>query len=338
MDLGLNGSPTRVLAVEDSSQVGHARRAVVQLATGYGFSEADVGRAALLATELASNILKHAARGALHVRAVQGRGAVGIEIVAVDRGPGFDLARCMADGYSTGGTQGIGLSALPRQAQVFDVYADSRGAVVLVRVYPRDTAAGADCRFGVSHHAVASETQSGDGWRLAVRERQISALVVDGLGHGPAAHDAAQAGMASFDEDAFAAPDVMLARAHQRMAGSRGGALAVASYDGTGTLRFVGIGNVAASLVAVDGSRGLASHPGIVGGQFRTARLFDYPQAGGQLLIMHSDGLQTRWRLSDYPGLWSRHPAVVAAVLHRDFCRGGDDATVLVIALESAHV
>jgi hypothetical protein len=53
---------------------------------------------------------------------------------------------------------------------------------------------------------------------------------------------------------------------------------------------------------------------------------------------MYSDGLQSRWNLADYPGLVHCHPAVIAAVLHRDFCRGRDDVTVLVIALEAAHV
>ena len=49
---------------------------------------------------------------------------------------------------------------------------------------------------------------------------------------------------------------------------------------------------------------------------------------------MHSDGLQSRWNLRDYPGLALRHPAVVAALLHRDFTRGRDDVTVLAIRLE----
>jgi hypothetical protein len=53
---------------------------------------------------------------------------------------------------------------------------------------------------------------------------------------------------------------------------------------------------------------------------------------------MHSDGLQSRWRMADYPGLLHRHPAVIAAVLHRDFNRNRDDATVMVVALERTHV
>ena len=102
-------------------------------------------------------------------------------------------------------------------------------------------------------------------------------------------------------------------------------------------LGFAGIGNIGASLVSATQVRGLASLPGIVGGQYRKAQVFDYAHANGKLLIMYSDGLQSRWNLENYPGLVHRHPAVIAAVLHRDFCRGRDDVTVLVIDLEAAH-
>ncbi|MEX5669839.1 ATP-binding protein, partial [Pseudomonas neuropathica] len=81
-----------------------------------------------VATELASNILKHATRGELHLRVLPRASGVGIEILAVDRAQGFDVHACLTDGFSTGGTQGIGLGAVSRQAEVFDVYADARGA------------------------------------------------------------------------------------------------------------------------------------------------------------------------------------------------------------------
>lgn len=338
MDVRQTGAATLVLALEDASQVGHARRVTTQWAQRAGFDEADTGRAALVATELASNVLKHAGRGALHLATVAGPHGPGLDIVAVDRGPGFDLAHCLVDGYSSRGTQGIGLGALARQAQVFDAYADARGAVVLARLYPRGAPAGADYRYGVSHHALHGESISGDSWRLAIDGARTSVMVADGLGHGPQAAEAAEAGAGAFAESPFDAPEVLLERAHQRMAGTRGGAVAFARHDGEGLLRFAGIGNISACLVGEESSRGLASHPGIVGAQFRKAHAFDYPHVGGQLLVMHSDGLQSRWRLGDYPGLLQRHPAVIAALLHRDYCRGRDDATVLVLALEAKRV
>jgi anti-sigma regulatory factor (Ser/Thr protein kinase) len=337
MDVNIGGTMTQVLVVEDSSQIGHARRTAQQLAHVNGFDSTDAGRVALVATELASNILKHANRGELHLRVLPRATGVGIEILAIDRAQGFDLQACLTDGFSTGGTQGIGLGAVSRQTEVFDVYADARGAVLLTRLYPRQDKA-ADRRIGISQHSLHNDPACGDVWHLAFDGARISALVIDGLGHGEEAERAARAGEKAFAMAPFSSPARALEDIHLAMTGTRGGALAIAQFDGDGdTLKFIGIGNIGACLVAADKSRGLASHPGIVGGQYRRAQPFDYAQINGQLLIMYSDGLQSRWNLQDYPGLVHRHPAVIAAILHRDFCRGRDDITVLVIALEASH-
>ena len=66
----------------------------------------------------------------------------------------------------------------------------------------------------------------------------------------------------------------------------------------------------------------------------RRPQLFDYPLAEDALLVMHSDGLQTRWDLERYPGLQNRHCALIAAVLFRDYSRNRDDVTVVVAGLK----
>lgn len=333
----LNLGAAALLLVEDESQVGHARRVAQQLALTHGLDETDRGRVALVVTELASNLLKHASRGEIQLCAIQGRHTVGIEVRAVDRGPGFDPVTCLRDGYSSGGSQGIGLGAVERQAEVFDLYSDARGSVLLARIYPRGSGADNDLAFGASQRALHDNPACGDGWNLLHDAQGWRALVVDGLGHGAAAAQAATAGMAAFAAHDKQPPNQQLERLHQAMRSTRGGAAAIAQYDyRTHTLRFAGLGNIGASLHGVARSRGLTSLPGIVGDVFRSVPVQDYPDAGGQLLIMHSDGLQSRWRLEDYPGLACRHPSTIAATLHRDFSRGRDDATILVVALGDA--
>lgn len=333
--MNIRGTLTQVLPIEDSSQIGHARRTAQKMAEENGFDATDAGRVALVTTELASNILKHAIRGELHLRVLPRPSGSGIEILAIDRAGGFDVHACLADGFSTGGTQGIGLGAVSRQTEVFDVHADAHGSVLLTRLYPRSDKAP-DQRIGVSQHSLHHDPACGDAWHLAFDGPRISALVVDGLGHGEEAEHAARAGEKAFALSPFGSPLLVLEDMHHAMTGTRGGAVAFAQFDGS-ALKFIGIGNIGACLIVPGKSRGLASHPGIVGGQYRKAQPFDYAQVNGHLLIMYSDGLQSRWNLQDYPGLVHRHPAVIAAVLHRDFCRGRDDVTVLVVALETAH-
>ena len=71
--MNIPGSMTQVLPLEDSSQVGHARRVTQRLAEQHGFDATDAGRVALLTTELCTNVLKHAGIGELHLRIIPGQ-------------------------------------------------------------------------------------------------------------------------------------------------------------------------------------------------------------------------------------------------------------------------
>ena len=125
-------------AVEDSSQVGSARRAALDLAGHVGLPEERAGRAALIVTELATNLAKHARSGELLLRAIQTNGGgapEGIEILAIDRGPGMrDLPRAREDGYSTAGTLGHGLGSIERQSDFFQIYSQPSGTVAVAQL------------------------------------------------------------------------------------------------------------------------------------------------------------------------------------------------------------
>ena len=83
--------------------------------------------------------------------------------------------------------------------------------------------------------------------------------------------------------------------------------------------------------VGDDGVRRAVSHNGIVGHEMRKVQLFSYPWKPSAILLMHSDGVGTAWNVDHYPGLRAQSPEVIAAVIHRDFCRGSDDATIVVV-------
>lgn len=335
MEVNFSGALTRAIAIDEQTQVGQARREAQQAAVALGFDETHAGRTALVATELATNVLKHGRGGSLFISAVAGRGCIGLELCTVDRGPGFVLADGLQDGYSTQGTQGIGLGGIQRQTQWLDAYSDANGAVVVARLYPGARAA-ADLPYGGWRLALRDEPVCGDGWQLAWRDEGVAVTVIDGLGHGLAACDAANAGIAAVAQRTHASPADTLNAMHAAMSGTRGGAAAVAAFDAaSGVLRFAGTGNIAASLIDEARSRGLPSHPGIVGVGVppRTRTDQQFPDAAGRLLVMHSDGLQARWTLKDYPGLARRHPALIAAVLVRDYNRERDDASIVVLRL-----
>ncbi|MBB3801527.1 anti-sigma regulatory factor (Ser/Thr protein kinase) [Xanthomonas arboricola] len=332
MEVNVAGALTQVIRVEEVTQVGQVRRDAVALAQASGFDQDACGRVALVATELCTNLLNHGGGGQLHLCTVAGRGGLGVELCSIDQGPGFVLADCLPDGYSTGSTPGNGLGAVQRHAALLDAYSDATGAVVLARVYA-DAQATPDLPYGAIRLPLHTEVVCGDGWHLGVDGSRVTVTMIDGLGHGPGAADAADAGT-RVAATASGEPGERIARLHAGMCGTRGGAAAVMQFDGSsGQVRFAGVGNLGAALCDGDGARGMPSHPGIVGVQFRKAQPFDFPQAAGKLLVMHSDGLQSRWNLRDHPGLLSRHPRIIAAVLLRDYARGRDDACVFVMRL-----
>jgi hypothetical protein len=287
------------------------------------------GRAAIVATELGNNLLQHGGGGELLLQPIITGNATLIELMAIDRGRGMqNVESCLKDGYSTGGTAGTGLGAVRRLAVEFDLYSVAGGGtVVMARVGAR--AAG---RFGAVSVPVAGESECGDSWRLATDGTITAALVVDGLGHGPLAAQAAHCSTATFGETPFDAPKVLIERMHRSLAGTRGAAAACAHIDAQGQLSYAGVGNISAALITYAKSQGLASHNGTLGLRMPRLQQFEYPRAAGSMVVMHSDGVSSRWDLARREGLLQRHPATVAAVLYRDHARGRDDATVLVFA------
>ena len=108
--------------------------------------------------------------------------------------------------------------------------------------------------------------------------------------------------------------------------------VAVAVADGMRSeLAYAGVGNIAARILTGDAWHGLASRNGTLGAKFDPVREFLHPWPSGGLLVMHSDGLKPNWDLTAFPGLPARSPALIAAVLYRDFVRGTDDVAVVAV-------
>ena len=193
------------LVVHDANEVGAARRAVVTLAERLGCTDTVGGKVALVVTELATNLVRHGGGGELLVRAV---GERGLEIVAIDRGPGMgSVEQAFRDGYSTGGTNGTGLGAVRRIADGCDIFsAPGAGTAVLARIgLGRPACTRRVAVSGVSV-AMAGEMVCGDAWAWSADADRWSVLMVDGLGHGPTAAIAAAEAVRIFGEHPAADP------------------------------------------------------------------------------------------------------------------------------------
>jgi anti-sigma regulatory factor (Ser/Thr protein kinase) len=327
---------TRRVLVRDQSGAGEARRQAVRAAESARFDEALSSRLNLILAEMTSNLLKHASAGGEILINAQtpatGPGAV--ELLAIDRGPGMAKpAEAMADHYSSSGSLGIGLGAMRRQASHFELHSvPSHGTAVLARVSgAAASGAGQTFDLGVITVPKDGEEVSGDGWGVREVPGGIQLLVVDGLGHGLLASEAASLAVKAFRTTSGRAPVDVLRALHSPLRGTRGATVGVATIDtSSGVVTYGGIGNIAAAIYGPGSPRRLVSINGTVGRDPVTYHQFDAAWSSDACLIMHSDGLMTRWRLDYLPGLAAKDPSLIAAVLFRDFARDLDDVTVVV--------
>lgn len=323
-------------AVTELSQAGEARRATATLTRRLGMDEADCGNAAIVATEVANNLVKHAREGFFLLRPLEQGRAVGVEMLALDKGPGMaDVTRCLRDGYSTAGSPGNGLGAVARLSSFFDIYSNPQtGTALLARLWSEPPAAGARrprLQTGAVSVPKTGECVCGDAWAVEDDGGRVCVVVADGLGHGPFAAEAAAAAVRVFRENGRLGPAARLEVIHQALRGTRGAAVSIAEVDFDDQIvRFAGVGNVAGTVLADGVSRSMVSCNGTVGHNARHFQEFTYSFPAGAVLVMHSDGLASRWGLDPYPGLIALDPALIAGVLYRDFQRGRDDATVVV--------
>lgn len=330
-----------VLAVSaaDPSQTGHARRQALWLANALSFSNTQQGELAIIVTEAAANLGAHAGHGELVLVPWRFKEMVGVDVLTMDNGPGIsDIGRSLEDGYSTAGTAGQGLGAISRLGSTLQIYSTAnQGTVLFARVVNGKPVIPMPDAYPLASisTSVAGETECGDAWTADyTRDRSIY-MVADGLGHGPLAAEAAQEAVRIFHGALGFPPERILADIHRALAKTRGAAVSIAEVrHDKDVVNFAGVGNVAGAVLEGGKARSMVSMNGIVGHTVGRIQSFPYPWGKNSTLIMHSDGLGTRWDLDKYPGLASRHPAIIAGVLYRDFSRKRDDVTILVSRIQ----
>lgn len=346
-----------LIEIAGPADVVEAQRVSFDLARQAGIDDGAAERAALIASEAAANILKHAGEGKILLRVTWDMANV-VEIIAVDRGPGIaHLAATMRGGYSSTGDPGLGLCAMSRSSNLFDIYSrPGQGTAILAQVWARKPGYYASARdpgrprirSGVistsgeaSKTVIQSEIQSrnqsgkwmiSDAWAAKHQSLRSLIMVADGLGHGAEAFRAAAEAVSIIERIHALSPAEILEVVHETLSGSRGASVAVAEIRLSGAdpvVKFAGVGNIAARVVSPGASRRLVSLNGIAGYEAEIQE-FIYPWPAHSALVMHSDGLAPQWDTADYPGLLTSHPALIATILHRDFNSGLDDTTVVV--------
>lgn len=180
----------------------------------------------------------------------------------------------------------------------------------------------------------SGETELGDNWCALARPRGLRVAVVDGLGHGPLAADAARRAIEivvkSLDED----QDAVLRRCHEGLRETRGVALSLVDLAAAaGTLTWAGVGNVSALLARHDGRRlryqdALVTSPGILGRRAPILPARTISLHANDLVLLTTDGLRAEFQgtLPEFESLQD-----LADRLVRDFGNPADDVLAVVV-------
>ena len=321
------------LPIEDQSRVAESRRIASIVAEREGLPPDSIAKAAIVASELASNLLKHADGGELQIAPLSARGEPGIELLSIDRGPGIsNVGHSLRDGHSTAGTTGTGLGAVRRLSDEFDIYSQpGKGTIVVSQIRINTAAEPALFKIGLTSRPVSGEAVSGDAWGIRFEKDHVLIMVADGLGHGVLAADASSAAVEAFHRSTEGSPASLVQVTHEALRGTRGAAVAVASVDfSQARVRFAGLGNIAGTIIATSASHSMMSHNGTAGYATPKIKEFVYPWTDESVIVMHSDGLSTHWNAAAFPSLHGHYPSTIGALLYREMARERDDACVVV--------
>src|ERR1700743_101556 len=222
---------SQTVPLSDSSSTAEARRAGSRMAATLGLNENRAGEVSVIITEAARNAVVYGGGGDLLLFGMKSGSEIRLDMVVTDKGPGIaNLTQALQDGYSTGGTPGTGLGAIRRMADSFDLFSNSKGTSVFARIAQKE--ASQESRASVEIAGLAmpypGETVCGDGVAWSVHGDRCMAMVVDGLGHGMHAAEAAQEAIRLFEVHSDKSPVELMQRLHDALKKTRGGVAAVA--------------------------------------------------------------------------------------------------------------
>jgi serine/threonine protein phosphatase PrpC len=289
-------------------------------------------------------------------------GRVGLQVESLDAGPGIiDIEKAMVDGYSTAGGLGYGLGTINRLMDTLNITSEPGiRTIVVCQKWVRSEVRGVipcPLEFGVATRPHPAMEVNGDEFVIKTWGESALVGVIDGLGHGQFAHDAA-ATARQFVESHYDQPLASIFLGVARACRStRGVVMALARFDfgeqyrvtgqtvqnsfssqyinSTVKLSFASIGNIETRVFGNPGKFNFMVRRGVLGGSAPNAVVTEHPWEQNGIMALFSDGLMTHWKWEDFPGFMDLPAAAIAQQLLHKLARDEDDATVMIIKRKS---
>ncbi|WP_299308980.1 ATP-binding protein [uncultured Croceicoccus sp.] len=329
------------LKIAEPSTVAEARRRARRHAGAAGLGSIATEHVAIVATEIAQNILRHGGGGRMLTCITGAAGHVRLHVIGIDDGPGIErLGKMMKDGVSTRDSAGTGLGAIARLSDRFDIMTARGKGTAIMSEFVLKTAAMSDlCDEAGMRTPFPGERECGDQIAMKQAGPVSIYMLCDGLGHGAKAAVAADTARRVFLDTPGEDPAALLAAMGAGLAGTRGAVAAVVTVDrAQGTLSYAGIGNISTMIVQGGAIKRLPVRDGLLGGRAASPHTEQCALAPDATVLMHSDGVSTLRGLERRGPLFYRSAPIIAATLLDENTRGRDDASILAARMTPARV
>jgi phosphoserine phosphatase RsbX len=153
--------------------------------------------------------------------------------------------------------------------------------------------------YGLAKHAHVGGGESGDLHMVCCNQNGVLIAVIDGIGHGEEAAEAAKSAAALLRSSADEPVISLVEQCHERLKGTRGAVLSLAFISPEQKMMtWLGVGNVQGVLVRLDAKNGNTQEPlllraGVVGSKLPSLQASVLPVAQGDTIVFATDGIQT---------------------------------------------
>lgn len=323
------------LNAADRSYFAILKKEVHALAVSGGMEAKRVAEIDIVVAEMVSNLSKHAGGGEVLVKLVEEKGIQGIELIAVDSGPGInDLKGMMQDGMSTKNTLGQGLGAIKRLSNHYQVYTQKGwGTLLLSRIF-NEALPQARKRETIEVRSLLlpkpGEVECGDGFYVKQTKEHLKLFLGDGLGHGKEAALAVKKAIEAFKTCPEDSPVENLRFINQSVKKTRGLVATIAIFNlKERTWKLCGVGNIATKIHSATTYKAHNPYNGIVGMNMpNTMKDQEIDYEPNQCMVLCSDGVKSKWDIMKFPGILRHDLSLLNAALFKDFSRNTDDLSI----------
>jgi len=325
--------------VANAGDVSLARKIVRELGETVGFDSLVIQELLLATRELVLNVINHAGQGEMFFSLLEGKKR-GIKLETLDHGPGIqDIEIVMADGITSGTSLGYGLGSINRIMDVLDVRSpvtNGKGTQICCEKYlPVKYVCHLPCPFsvGVGSRPYPGMHDNGDSFVVKYFGCQLLVGVIDGLGHGKFAHEAAQRARQYVEKHYDQSFEMIFQGTGRACRSTRGVVMALVKLDWRTVptkMTFGSIGNIEIRLQ--NGNAGaLPVRRGIIGKNAPSPVIHEQPFDPGDTLFLFSDGITSHWPKDEFLYLQGKPADETARIMLTSLAKENDDATLLIV-------